>query len=233
MARSVKIVLDIETIPCDEETRAKLPPVKVPGTIKDENIAEWEITNLSKLKEKQFLETSFDGSFGRITCIGLLIIGDGTESRGIVLYGLNERQILFEFWKLISQYNKIQFITHNGFNFDFPFILKRSIIHSIKPTYAVNLAKFRNDFIFDTMAVWANWDVRSSIKLDTLAHVLNVGEKSCAGSEVYSLYLEAKHEGIADYCFHDVYLTYAVYCRMVYEKAVDKSSIYLEKKAFQ
>ena len=231
MGSTVKIALDIETIPCNEETRAKLPPVKVPSNIKEENLAEWEAANFPKLQDKQFLETSLDGTFGRITCIGLLIVDD-TERKGTVLYGSNERQILFEFWKIISGYNKIQFITHNGFNFDFPFILKRSIIHSIKPTCFVNLARFRNDFMFDTMAVWANWDARHYIKLDTLAQVLNVGEKSGEGGEVYSLYTDGKHEEIADYCFHDVYITYAVYCRMVYEKASGKSSIAVEKKAF-
>src|SRR5215510_1059655 len=96
-----------------------------------------------------------DGTFSQIVCIGLLEFSDQLEPRGAVAwYGGDERELLRQFWVRLAQNRPSLFITHNGLGFDFPFIKKRSIVHQVKPSLDINLARFRTDPVYDTMAIW-------------------------------------------------------------------------------
>ena len=98
-------------------------------------------------------------------------------------------------------------VTYNGLGFDLPFIKKRSIIHQVKPTMEISLAKFRTEPVYDVMAVWGNWDFRGSTKLDILARALGVETKSGSGSEVAAMWAAGKKKEVAEYCLQDVYVT--------------------------
>ena len=76
------------------------------------------------------------------------------------------------------------------------------------------MARFRTDPVFDTMAVWSNWDTRGWVKLDVLARALNVETKSGSGAQVSEMWAAGQGEAIAEYCLHDTYVTYACYQRM-------------------
>ena len=91
---------------------------------------------------------------------------------------------------------------------------KRSIIHQVKPTMEISLAKFRTEPVYDTMAIWSNWDTRGWVKLDVLARALNVETKSGSGAQVAEMWAAGQGEAIAEYCLHDTYVTYACYQRM-------------------
>ncbi len=211
----MNIVLDIETIPCDDQVRTILPPIQPPSKLQGEELEDWHNNILPELKKRQFLQTALDGTFGQVACIGILLFDeDKNFFDGTVIYGNDETRLLQIFWSMLGQYRKPLFITHNGLGFDLPFILKRSIIRSVKPTQKLNLSRYRTDFVYDTMAVWANWDYKKNIKLDTLAKVLGVGEKNGNGANVFGQWSEGKYEEVARYCFQDVYITYACYCKM-------------------
>jgi hypothetical protein len=98
--------------------------------------------------------------------------------------------------------------------FDLPFIKKRSIIRQVKPTLEIPLAKYRMEPVYDTMAVWSNWENRAWIKLDVLARALNLETKSGSGKQVADLWVRGMGKDIAEYCLQDTYVTYACYCRM-------------------
>ena len=202
----MKVVLDIETCQMPMEEWARL---------KGSNAQEFNPDIEPDKAEKEYEKSKFDGTFGRIVCIGVFIL-DKNDSLvdSIVWYGSNESAILEGFWSEISLIRPHLIITHNGLNFDLPFIKKRSIIHQIKPPLELSLAKFRSSPIYDTMAIWANWDPRYFIKLDVLARVLDVETKTGSGDQVAQMWEKKQYEAIAKYCLNDVYVTYACYRRM-------------------
>jgi len=49
------------------------------------------------------------------------------------------------------------------------FILKRSVVHGIRPTVDLSFARYRHQPIFDTMYDWEMWSYGSKVSLETLA----------------------------------------------------------------
>ena len=144
----MRVVLDIETIPCDESKRALLPKTKPPASL----VAEREGMSPEDWLEQQYQMTALDGKFGRIVCIGMILLTNGNEVKGaVLLYGSNEAEILTQFWDRMQKWSAPQFITHNGLSFDLPFIWKRSVINRITPTMEFRLARFRTDAVYDTI----------------------------------------------------------------------------------
>ncbi len=217
----MKVVLDIETIPCNEEFRALLPVIEPPTSLSGDpsRVEKWNTDERPAILEAQHHRTALDANFGRVFCVGLLPLDEGNNPLEIVtLFGNDEVALLRRFWKEMGKWKDPYLITHNGLHFDLPFLWKRSVINSVRPTTEFKLARYRTDFGFDTMAVWANWEPRAGTKLDSLAAVLGVGRKSGSGSAVYELWKSGKYRAIAEYCADDVYLTYGCYARMTYKE---------------
>ena len=227
---TVNVVLDIETIPCDDDARKELPPPSPPRTLKDESkIKRWREEKLAEAEEEQYLRTALDANFGRIFCIGMLFFDEKKEfCSGVSIFGKKEDAILSAFWDQFKEYKSPRIVTHNGLQFDLPFIWKRSVILRVQPSMKFNLIRYRTDYVYDTMDVWSNWDMRNAIKLDKLAKVLGLPGKTGTGADVYDLWKAGKHKEIAEYCFQDVYVTYCCYCRMNFIAPVDKSKISVE-----
>ncbi len=231
----MKVVLDIETVQAPREEWARLVGRQLAS---DEAafmegggdlFAAGEIQEQQRLEDELYEKSSFDGTFSRIVCIGLLEFTDGLEPRGATSwYGANERELLRGFWNHLAQSRPSLFITHNGLNFDLPFIRKRSIIHQVKPTVEISLAKFRAEPVYDTMAMWSNWDNRGWVKLDVLARALNVESKSGSGDQVKDMWAQGRGEDIARYCLQDTYVTYACYCRMNFRQPLSKDVVLLQ-----
>ena len=221
----MKFVLDIETLPMAIQDWERLSPSEPPSKLQTkEEIAEW--------REEQYRRTALDGTYGRIFCVCLLELDDKNQpGKANLIYGDNEMALLGSFWQIMGEHQRPYFVTHNGLSFDLPFIWKRSVIHCVKPTIRFNLAKYRTDSVFDTMAVWANWE-RQGIKLDALAQVLGVPGKTNSGAEVFQMWEEGKHDDIAEYCLRDTYVTYLCYCRMNFLPTFSKSDFQITKKHF-
>lgn len=193
------LFLDIETIPASQKDHAYLEQEfrKKPREIKFEDYVK---------------ETSLDGNFGRILCIGYAL----DHADPAVLEG-SEADLLKRFWTLAAQAHL--FIGHNIFDFDLRFILKRSIINQVKPSRELSFARYRNTPIFDTMHEWERW-ARYGTSLKTLGHVLGipVTKGPFDGSQVSDLFAQGRAKEIYDYCKRDVELTRAVYHRMTFQK---------------
>ena len=219
----MKVVLDIETVqaPRGEWARLVGPGADTAGTLSDKTESDLfshaEIEEQRKKEEELYQRSSFDGTFSRIVCIGMLIFSDSMGPQGnVAWYGANEKELLRRFWARIGDLRPTLFITHNGLGFDIPFIKKRSIIHQVKPSMEINLARFRTEPVYDTMAIWSNWDTRGWVKLDVLARALNVETKSGSGAQVAEMWAAGQGEAVAEYCLHDTYVTYACYQRMTF-----------------
>ena len=172
----MKVVLDIETVQPPKEEWAKLAGVML-AEAKD--ILE---AGEAAQQEKEYEKSSFDGTFSRIVCIGVIAFTDSMEPLDATAwYGSGEKELLARFWDQMGKTKPTLFITHNGLGFDLPFLKKRSIIYQVKPTMEISLAKYRTEPVYDTLAIWSNWESRGWVKLDVLARALGVATKSGSG----------------------------------------------------
>lgn len=226
----MKVVLDIETIPAPREEWARLAGriLYDSGAPADDLFAQAEADARRKTEDELYERSSFDGTFSRIVCIGMVLFSDEMEPRGAVAwYGNDERKLLQQFWQRIGRERPSLYITHNGLGFDLPFIKKRSIIHQVKPAVEINLARFRTDPVYDTMAVWSNWETRGWVKLDILARALQVDSKSGSGEQVLAMWERGEEKEVALYCLQDVYVTYACYSRMTFRTPLSRDVVLL------
>ena len=217
----MKIVIDIETLQASESEWAYLQ-----GIPSAEEAHSIDTSLIATQFCKQYERSCFDGTFSRIVCIGLLVVEDSfSPVEAIAWCGNDETTILRNFWSKMACIKPSQVIAHNGLGFDLPFILKRSIIRNVRPTVDIALSKFRTTPVFDTMAVWANWEPRAFIKLDVLARALGVESKTGSGDQVVKMWAEGLYEDIAHYCLQDTYVTYGCFCRMNFRDVSSSHSV--------
>ena len=228
----MKVVIDIETIKAPREEWARLTGIELvtaescEGESATDLFAHADIQECMKKEDELYERSSFDATYSRIVCIAMLIFSPSMEPKGAVSwYGSNEQDLLRQFWGRIAEIRPTLFITHNGLGFDLPFIKKRSIIHRVKPSLEISLAKFRTEPVYDTMAVWSNWDMRGWVKLDILARTLNVETKSGSGKQVAEMWAAGQRKEIAEYCLQDTYVTYACYNRMTFRDPLTSQDI--------
>lgn len=228
----MRVVLDIETVLAPREEWARIAGIRVRGSPNDwaagaeDLFTRGEADEYRRAEDELYQKSSFDGTYSRIVCIGLTLFSEAMDPQeALCWYGPNEKEILRRFWAKVGEIRPSLYITHNGLGFDFPFIKKRSIIHQVKPTVDISLAKFRAEPVYDTMAVWSNWEVRGWVKLDVLARALNVEPKSGSGKQVSELWANGRWKEIAEYCLRDTYVTYACYCRMNFREPLPREVV--------
>lgn len=202
-----RVYLDIETLPPDEGSLATCD-------------LQCEVNS------EEFRRLALTGDYGRVLAIGVIVEEDDQivqsgilgRERQSCMFHLDEVRTLRGFWKLIRGFRTTQdlIIGHNLYDFDLPFLYKRSIIHRIRPSVTLSFARYRSQPIYDTMREWEKWG-RNYISLDKLAKILGLESSKTAeidGSKVYDQFCAGCHDKIADYCLRDVKLVRAIYLRM-------------------
>lgn len=192
-----RLVLDIETIPISRD----------------------------ELTAEDAKKAALDALSGKIICIGGLVVHDFEVKRSVAMVSDDEKRLLRWFWSMLKTENIRSFVAHNGLSFDLPFIWKRSVINEVKPSMPLDLRRYRTDFVYDTMCVWANWEMRGNVSLDGLSQGLDLGSKGGSGSQVLDLWRRERFTDIARYCLQDCWLTYACFCRMNFSAAASQSTI--------
>jgi DNA polymerase elongation subunit (family B) len=205
-----RVFVDIETLPPDKST----PVVSLPEEV-------------AACSDEEYRRLALDGDFGRILTVGVIIEHDDQvihrgligRERQTMMFHLDEARTLRGFWKLLKGFNVSRdlVIGHNVFDFDLPFLYKRSVIQRVRPSVELSFARYRSHPIFDTMHQWNKWSPRKFISLDQLAKVLGLESSKGQGIEgrlVYDRFCEGCHQEIADYCMRDVELVREIYYRM-------------------
>lgn len=201
-----KLFLDIETLPAHEDSHEVLKFIFEKKKYKE------------KIDFEQFLlGTSFDGSFGRILCVGY---AENDEQTKVLDGSQNESEMLQCFWDIAKDKNL--FVGHNVIDFDMKFIFQRSIILGIKPPKnhrSMSFARYRNDPMYDTMWEWSKWS-SNKVGLEQLAMSMGIPtpKKGIDGSQVYDFYKAGKIQEILDYCKRDVETTRLIYKKLNFEK---------------
>jgi hypothetical protein len=204
----MKVYLDIETLPPDRS---------------DAVVSE----QLGSCTEEEFRQLSLNPHLGRILCIGVIVERDYRIShRGVLgrnretgCFHLDEERTLRSFWNLLRGFEPRRdlLVGFNLLDFDLHFICTRSIIRRVKPSLTVCFARYRAQPVFDCMWEFTHW--RHRIKLGDLARVLGLEspkQDEIDGSRVYDLFVEGRHQEIADYCMRDCESTRAIYQRLIF-----------------
>ena len=190
----------------------------------DEVEQDYLLNNLEKAeidKEKAKGKTALYSIFGMVCAIGGY---DFNNKTGIVLslsskeikpekenfvyktFG-TEKELLEEFWKLTTKYE--QFVTYNGDNFDFPYLMIRSGINRVKMPFEIK--RWGSEKFIDLQN-----KIKQShaFKLEMLCKAFgieNPKEKGVHGDDVSRLYNAGEFNKIADYVARDATATAELY----------------------
>ena len=151
--------------------------------------------------------------FGKIICISVGFFSSFDKKRSFRLKSFfgDEKKILNEFKNLLEghfQEKKYLLCAHNGKEFDFPFIARRMIIHTIKLPEKLNLFGKKPWEIahIDTLELWKFGDYKHYTSLSLLTTILNIPspKDDIDGSEVAKVYYQEKDmDRIVKYCEKD------------------------------
>ena len=95
------------------------------------------------------------------------------------------------------------------------------------------LFRSRTEPVYDTLAIWSNWETRGWVKLDVLARALRVETKSGSGRQVAEMWHAGRGKDIADYCLQDCYVTYACYAKMTFRETLPSERVLVKKDVIE
>lgn len=226
---SKRLFIDVETLPPAEEVRASVNPT-LAYKLENRHCAP-QPEAPAECTEEQFRRLALHAEYGRVLSVGMIVEQDGAivcrgvlgRERESMKFHLDEARTLRGFWNQLRGFDEGRdlIIGHNIYDFDLPFLYKRSVVQCVRPSVRLNFARYRSQPIFDTMKEWELWAWRPSIKLEELAEVLQLGMTKTEGMDggcIYDRFREGCHQEIADYCLRDVELTREIYYRLTFNK---------------
>jgi DNA polymerase elongation subunit (family B) len=140
------------------------------------------------------------------------IAEEWNSEKNVHYKGLSEKEMLNSFWRIIEVTDQI--ITFNGRNFDAPFLMIRSALHSIKPGKNIVSKRFDSGFHIDLLEQFTYYGLTRKFNLDFYCQAFGVNSpksKGISGMEVKNLYEAGRIKDIAVYCADDIYATYQLY----------------------
>lgn len=189
--------------------------------------AESQLQNLSDIELYDRM-SALSPEFGKIIVISIGQIkfdetGEFTTSKIKSFYGDNEAELLKEFMgtaqSIFNANPGIQFIGHNVKNFDFPYLIKRSIIHGVTIPGPFHLQKKKpwENCLLDTYEIWkfGGWN---SSSLDLICDSLNIPSPKLImkAENTTAEYWNGNLEKIKEYCEGDVLATMNVMLKISY-----------------
>ena len=204
------LFLDIETVSCAanfEDLDAPFQKLWEEKTVRQRK-EEYPPAEYYKIKGGIMAE------FAKIICISVgYLFTEKSENHFRIksFYGDDEKKIIADFNTLLNtQFNKKQhqLCAHNGKEFDFPFIARRTLINGRKLPKSLDIAGKKPWEInhLDTMELWKFGDYKhyTSIKLLAALFDISTPKDDIDGSQVAKVYWEEKDlERIKIYCQKD------------------------------
>lgn len=204
------LFLDIETVPQFPEY------IFVPDRFK--KLWDKKALSLAKMNESPaelYNKAGIYSEFGKIVCISFAYIRSYKEKYTLIVKSLfddDEKKILSTFNRMLNTYfntNKHFLCAHNGKEFDFPYIARRSLVNGVK---VANLlynpgAKPWEIRHLDTLELWKFGDYKNWTSLDLLTAIFDIPspKNDINGSEVHRVYwIEKDLDKIQKYCRQDV-----------------------------
>ncbi len=163
--------------------------------------------------------------FGKIVCIAVGKFIE-TESGDLLLKtktyaGDNEKDLLADFKSMIEKMDAatLKLCSHNGKEFDYPYICRRMLVNGIGLPAALNMMGKRPWEIqhLDTMEMWKFGDYKHYTSLDLLAAIFNIPTSKIGmdGSQVNVTYHRDNGlQKIKEYCVRDVVVLAQLFLKM-------------------
>ena len=224
--------MDIETVPCSpsfddlDTTFQALWAEKTAWQRKEE----YTPAEFYKLKAGVMAE------FAKIICISvgyLFVEKNENHFRIKSFYGDDEKQIITDFNELLnSQFSKKQhqLCAHNGKEFDFPFIARRTLINGLKLPALLDIAGKKPWEVnhLDTMELWKFGDYKHYTSIKLLAALFNIPtpKDDIDGSQVAGVYWNDKNlERIKKYCQKDTLTVAQLLLKYKGEELISENNI--------
>lgn len=202
------LFLDIETVPLHPNYDALPDGMKLL----------WERKSSYFRKEQTpaevYEKAGIWAEFGKIVCISCgFIHKEKGNLRVKSFFNEDEKELLVEFIKTTEQFfeKKVnaKLCAHNGKEFDFPYIARRTIINGITLPSMFNVAGMKPWEVpyLDTLEMWKFGDHKHYTSLNLLTAILNIPspKNDIDGSQVANVYyVEKDIERIVRYCEQDV-----------------------------
>lgn len=225
------LFIDIETVPFLPEYTLLPEKFKRHWDKKAEKFRKADETS-----EDLFQKAGIFAEFGKIICIscGFLKKTEKTNYFRIKsFFGDNEKEILSGFINLLdSSFNKSENLlcAHNGKEFDYPYIARRTLINGLKLPKLLDIAGKKPWEIqhLDTMELWKFGDYKSYTSLDLLSIIFNIPtpKDDIDGSMVGEIYWKEKDiERIVKYCQKDVLTVAQIYLKYKGKELIDKKNV--------
>ena len=227
------LFLDIETVP-------QFPDYgQLPGEWKHL----WDLKSNSLIKyhegesnESLYPRAGIYAEFGKIICISCGVVQGTGEQRKITIKsfaGDDEKLLLVQFAEMLNKWSagEQKFLcAHNGKEFDFPYLCRRMIVHSISIPPLLNISGKKPWEVshLDTLELWKFGDFKSFTSLNLLAFTLGVPtpKDDIDGSMVWKVYWEEKNiQRIVTYCQKDVVTVAQILLRMNGEPLIKEANI--------
>jgi uncharacterized protein YprB with RNaseH-like and TPR domain len=203
-------VFDLETGPLAESELVAMMPAFDPADVKCGNLgpekAAQKIAEAEANHRREFFDkAALDPLTGRVVAIGMLDI----ETNAFSIIGHDdEAQTLREFWAAVrgdmGRLNPL--IGFNIFNFDLPFLFRRSWKHRIEVPFGLRRGRYWSDQLVDLRDAWQLGDRQARGSLDSIAKHLGVGAKNGDGKAFAELWQSDRKQAEA-YLRNDIKLT--------------------------
>lgn len=154
--------------------------------------------------------------FGRIICIsaGVIIQKNGERYYRVKsFYDQDEKKLLSGFNDMLDKFTSNsakRICAHNGLEFDYPYIGRRTLINGLKLPKILDVAGAKpweiKDRLMDTLQMWKFGDYKNYTSLDLLCAVFNIPtpKDDIDGSQVAQVYYrEGDLDRIIRYCEKD------------------------------
>lgn len=224
------VFIDIETTTQTETFQELIdenPRLEEYWKEKTQYLKEQNKIELSEIKDHHEMWPRMAGLFpewGKIVCISIGQIKFDENNNPLSFssksfYGDDEPEIIQEFMKtagaIMKKYPDMKWVGHNIKGFDMPYIIKRSIVHSIPIIQSFHLHKQKpwENCLIDTQEIWKFGNWAGASRLGLITEILNIPTPKdiMAGYEVNRLYWNGgNNENIKDYCEKDIQATASV-----------------------
>ena len=226
------LFLDIETVPCSpsfEDLNITFQNLWTEKTA-------WQRKEEYTPAEFYKLKAGVMAEFAKIICISvgyLFVEKNENHFRIKSFYGDNENQIITNFNELLNtQFNKKQhqLCAHNGKEFDFPFIARRTLINGLKLPALLDIAGKKPWEVnhLDTMELWKFGDYKHYTSIKLLAALFNIPtpKDDIDGSQVAAVYWNDKDlERIKKYCQKDTLTVAQLILKYKGEELISENNI--------
>jgi len=226
------LFLDIETVPQQYKFENLDDQVQYLWNNKTRFLQERESLSAEEIYERAGIYSEF----GKIICItcGFIVQKNGEKTIRLRSFASDdEKKLLHDFANMLDgHFSSPQHLlcAHNGKEFDFPYIARRTLINGLKLPKSLDIAGKKPWEIahLDTMELWKFGDYKHYTSLELLAHIFGIPtpKDDISGADVGRVYWEEKDlDRIVEYCQKDVVTTIQLFLKYKGQSLIDEENV--------